>query len=201
VRKEKLEELYQYVEEFKSLYQEPVRKRGVMRPKKAPFLSSQAFQCYLNNGKLIVREKLIKGKGDGSAAIILPMTIDKNVIMVVEPRVFTKETVGVGFPAGYIEKGEEPEIAALRELREEIGCLPKEMIHLDAYYQDEGCSAAYNHIYLARDCEYKFDQQLDRDEYIRYFECTFDETLELEEMGIITSASAKLALQKAKKYI
>ena len=201
MRKEKLEELNSYIEEFKSLKHEPLKKRWFMRSKKPPFLSSQAFKCYLNNGKLIVREKLIKGKNDGSAAIVLPMTIDKNVILVVEPRVFTAETVGVGFPAGYIENGENPKIAALRELREEVGCIPRELIHLDSYYQDEGCSSAYNHIYLAVDCEYKYNQSLDGDEYIRYFECTFDETLELEQMGIIKGASSKIALQKAKKYI
>jgi ADP-ribose pyrophosphatase len=195
VRSEKLAELTSYIEEFKSIRQEDVEIG------KQAFLSTCAFQCQLNNGKLVVREKLIKGKKDGSAAIVLPMTIDKNVIMIVEPRVFTRETVGVGFPAGYIEIDEDPAVAALRELREEIGCVPKELIHLDSYYQDEGCSAAFNHIYLGRGCEYKYKQQLDGDEHIRCFECTFVEALELEEMGIINSASAKLALQKAKKYI
>jgi ADP-ribose pyrophosphatase len=194
VRKEKLDELNNYISELKTL-----EKKLLMGESK--FLSAQPFQCRLNNGKLIVREKLIKGKGDGSAAIILPLTHTNNVVLVVEPRVFTKETVGVGFPAGYVEAGEDPKVAALRELREECGYVAEDMILLDKCYQDEGCSAAYNHIYLATQCIPKYDQQLDKDEYIRYFECTLDETYELESMGYIKGANAKLALAAVKTYM
>lgn len=203
MRKEKLAELNSYIEEFKSLEIKPVKKItfNIFKPTKKTFLSSIACECKLNNGKLIVREKLVKGGKDGSATIILPMTIDRNLVMIVEPRVFTRETVGVGFPAGYIEPGEDSIIGAERELREECGYVPRKMVLLDSYYQDEGCSAAYNNIYLALDCEKKCDQKLDRDEYIRYFECTFDEALELEQMGYITSASGKLALERAKTYL
>jgi ADP-ribose pyrophosphatase len=203
MRKEKLNELNSYIEEYKSIKISPVKKRilSIFNPDRKTFLSSIACECKLNNGKIIIREKLLKGKGDGSAAIIFPLTIDHNVILVVEPRVFTKETVGVGFPAGYIEAGEDPIIGAERELREECGYVPREMVHLDSYYQDEGCSSAYNSIYLALDCEKKFNQNLDRDEYIRYFECTFDEAIELEQMGYIKTASGKLALERVKTYL
>lgn len=203
MRKEKFDELKSYIEEFKTLDIKPIKKRifNIFKPTKKTFLSSIACECRLNNGKLIVREKLVKGGKDGSAAIILPMTIDRNLVMIVEPRVFTKETVGIGFPAGYIEPGEDSIIGAERELREECGYIPSEMILLDSYYQDEGCSAAYNQIYLALDCEKKYDQKLDRDEYIRYFECTFEEAIELEQMGYITSGNSKLALEKAKTYL
>lgn len=203
MRKEKINELNSYIEEFKTLEIIPAKKRffNIFKPTKKTFLSSIACECKLNNGKLIVREKLVKGGKDGSAAIILPMTIDRNVVMIVEPRVFTKETVGVGFPAGYIELGEDSVAGAKRELKEECGYIPREIILLDSYYQDEGCSAAYNQIYLALDCEKKYDQKLDRDEYIRYFECTFEEAVELEQLGYITSASSKLALERAKTYL
>jgi ADP-ribose pyrophosphatase len=203
MRKEKLEELNSYVEEFKSLEITPIKKKkwSLFGATKKTFLSSITCTCRLNNGKLIVRERLVKGAGDGSATIIFPMTIDKNVILTVEPRVFTKRTVGIGFPAGYIEEGEKPEIAAARELREECGYAPAEMVHLDSYYQDDGCSSAYNQIYLALDCEKKYDQDLDKDEYIRYFECTFEEVLELDAMGYIESSGCKLALEKVKTYL
>lgn len=200
MRKEKLNELNSYIDELKSI-EIKKKKFSLFSLTKKTFISSIACECRLNNGKLIVRERLVKGNGDGSAAIIIPMTIDQNVVLVVEPRVFTKETVGVGFPAGYIEPNEEPIISAERELREECGYVSKEMIHLDSYYQDEGCSAAYNQIFLALDCEKKYEQKLDRDEYIRYFECTFKEALELDKMGYIKSASGKLALEKAKTYL
>lgn len=58
--------------------------------------------------------------------------------MVVEPRVFTAKTVSVSFPSGYLEEGESPYEAALRELKEETGYIPKYIKLLDSFYQDEG---------------------------------------------------------------
>ena len=62
------------------------------------FLKVKAYVCSLNNGKEIKREKLIKGNTDGSAAIVFPITTDGKIILAIEPRVFTKNTVDIGFP-------------------------------------------------------------------------------------------------------
>ena len=117
------------------------------------FLSVESYDCKLNNGKTIRREKILKGHGDGSAAIVLPITKDGKVILAVEPRVFTKETVDVGLPAGYIEQNEFPASAALRELREETGYEPEKIKYLGSFYQDQGCSAALNYYFIAFDCK------------------------------------------------
>ena len=79
---------------------------------------------------------------------------------------FTENTIGVEVPAGYIDPGETPEEAALRELKEETGYEPTELIHLASYYQDQGISSAYNHAFLALNCEKVSDQNLDESEYI-----------------------------------
>ena len=112
MRKEKLEELKQYVEELKTF--KFTKTNGM-------FLKSEAYNCTLNNGVVIKREKLIKGNNDGSAVIIMPVTTDNEILTVIEPRVFTKETVGVGLPAGYIEQEEDVKDSALRVLRLEGG--------------------------------------------------------------------------------
>ena len=87
------------------------------------FLTTKSYKCKLNNGQTITREKVLKNGSDGSASIILPITEDNKVILAVEPRVFTKRTVDVGLPAGYIEPGEDAVVAAKRELLEETGLL------------------------------------------------------------------------------
>ena len=76
-------------------------------------------------------------------------------------------------PAGYVEKGEQPQDSALRELKEETGYVPENIIKIDSFYQDEGCSSAYNHIFLALNCIKKYPQQLDKDELIRYMLFTY----------------------------
>jgi len=194
--KEKLEKLKEIVEELKTI---EVIERKVEQKNK--FLQSKGYYFKLNNGIIIPRERLIKGGKDGSAAIIMPVLPNNEILTIIEPRVFTDLTVGIGFPAGYIENGEEANVGALRELREETGFVPKEMIELDSFYQDEGCSSALNHIFLAIDCEKKFDQELDKDEIVKYMMFNYEELLELEKLGYIKGCNTKLALEKSKTYM
>ena len=64
-----------------------------------------------------------------------------------------------------------------------------------------GCSSAYNELFIALDCEKKKQQNLDPGEYIKYFECTFDEALELIDEDYIEGCNAIITLTRAKKHI
>lgn len=196
IRKEKLEQLKEIVNELKTI---KVVERKIEQEKK--FLQSKAYDFKLNNGIIIPREKLFKGGKDGSAAIVMPVLTNEEILTIIEPRVFTDMTVGIGFPAGYIEIGENPKQGALRELREETGFVPREMIELDSFYQDEGCSSALNRIYLALGCNKVYDQELDEDEIVKYMTFNYDELFELEKLGYIKGCNTKLALEKSKIYM
>lgn len=200
MRKEKLEELKQYIEELKV-----IKVQELSMPSK--FLSIKRYECILNNGSVIPREKILKNGRDGSASVILPLTKEGNTLLVVQPRPFTNLSVGIELPAGYIEDGEDPMVAAQRELEEETGYVPERLEFLTNYYQDQGCMGALNHSYIAYNCTHKLEQHLDKDEFIRYFECHYDEALELLDLGYIKDAGSQITLEKSyrklkqRKYI
>ncbi len=188
-----MDEINKIIDEFKTI--KKVKKEN------NNFLSIESYECELNNGKKITREKILKGNKDGSASIVLPITKDNKVILAIEPRVFTERTVDIGLPAGYIDENEEPSKAALRELKEETGFVPERLEYLGKYYQDQGCSGALNHYFIAFNCEKKFDQDLDESELIKYILVDFDKLDYLLENGYITSLNSAFTIEKAKKYI
>ena len=187
--KKKLEQINKIVDEFKPISREETE---------PSFVKVKAYDYTLNNGQVQKREQIIKGSKEGSAVIIVPY-IGNNLLLVIEPRVFTKKGVCVGFPAGYIEDNETPLVAALRELQEETGLVPERLVEVDSFYQDEGCSSAFNHIFIAYNCKKKYEQHLDEGEYIKYMEFTENEADELEKLGYINSSNSKLALARVRE--
>ena len=69
MRKEKLEELNEYVELLKTKKKKLIEKTG-------DFIKVHKYLIELNNGEVITREKILKGNSDGNASIILPVTVD-----------------------------------------------------------------------------------------------------------------------------
>jgi ADP-ribose pyrophosphatase len=168
---------------------------------KNKFITVETYNCTLVNGKKITREKILKNKNDGNAAIILPITKEGKIIIAIEPRVFTKNTVGIDLPAGYIEKNEKPVEAAKRELLEETGYTTDKFIPMGSFYQDQGCSAALNHYFIAKDCKKVKEQQLDEGEFIKYVLVDMEELDELLRDGYITGLNSAYLIEKGRKYV
>lgn len=183
-----------YMEEISTIKQESVNSDE-------KFLSIEKYDCQLNNGKTIRREKLLKNKEDGSAAIIFPITVDNKIILAIEPRVFTERTVDIGLPAGYIEHLEDPFQAAARELKEETGYQSNDLTLLGSFYQDQGVSAAYNHYFLAKNCIKVSTQHLDEEEFIKYILVSMDELDWLVDNGYIKGLNSAYTIEKVKKLI
>ena len=194
MRKDKLAKINSYLENLKT-------HKFELLTTKSTFLSILKYKCYLNNGQIITREKLLKGKTDGSAVIILAVTKENEFILAIEPRVFTKETVDIGLPAGYIEENERPVESAERELLEETGYKAEKFIPLGSFYQDQGVSGAYNYYFLATGCHKVKDQSLDKDEFIKYILVSYEELNYLLENNYIKGLNSAYAILKSQKLV
>lgn len=194
MRKEKINEIDKYIEYFKTIEKsEPFESEG--------FITVKNYEIKLNNGKTIHREQIYKSGREGNSVTVLPVTKDNHVILVIEPRVFTKRTVGVEAPAGYVEDGEKASEAAERELLEETGFKAKELIQLREYYCDMGSFAGLTSSFIAKDCEKISEQKLDSDEFIAIIECTIDEAKELIKMQYIKDINTIYLIENLEKFI
>ena len=86
--------------------------------------------------------------------------------------------LSVEFPGGVIDKGEEAEEAARRELEEETGYKAGKMTKLGSVNPNPALFSNHVHFYLAEDLEATGKQKLDEDEFINCMELSKKEVLE-----------------------
>ncbi len=168
---------------------------------KGEFLEIKKTLYKLKNNENIIREELIKNNNNSNAVIILPLTKEKEVILVIQPRTVKDNSISIEFPAGYVDKNESYIQAAKRELLEETGYGCENLIYLCSYYQDQGCSKAKNACFLALDCIKIKDQELDKDEYVEIVLEKYSNVLKMIDEEVINDGGSIIAFEKSKRYI
>ncbi len=105
-------------------------------------------------------------------------------------------------PAGFINEGEEPLVAAKRELREESGYTAEDWQLLGYFSRSPGKSRGGNlYIYLAQNAYKTVDQELDENEDIEVIVKPFSEVLEMAKNGTLKGIDTVLALLLAQDKI
>lgn len=82
---------------------------------------------------------------------VVALTPDEKIVMVVQQR-HGIDTATLEIPAGLVDKGEEPINAALRELEEETGYVPEEIIHLGTSFPNPAFLTNRCFSFLAKNC-------------------------------------------------
>ncbi|MBQ7223924.1 MAG: NUDIX hydrolase [Erysipelotrichaceae bacterium] len=99
------------------------------------------------------------------AVAILAFDENGRILMVSQYRHAVEDEV-LELPAGMLEKGEDPLVAAKRELQEETGYACGKIVHMTDFYTSPGVVKETLHLYLAGDLHY-VHQNLDDDEFLR----------------------------------
>lgn len=167
------------------------------------FLALKKGYYQLNNGNTIVREGIVKKIGSGNAVCVFAVTVDKKVLIVIQPRtpLPTQTRVNIELPAGYMEAGEDAVEAGRRELEEETGYSSNDMFLVDSYYTSLGFSGERIDLVLAMDCFKVGEQHLDQDEFV----CC--ETVQLKEFeyllnqNFIMDANARIGYYRYLEYL
>lgn len=148
----------------------------------------------VSNGHKSIREVVEHSGG----VVILAIKEDK-ILAVKQFRYPIKQT-SIELPAGKLEKGENPDLAAKRELEEETGYIAKQWKSLGYIYTSVGFCDEKLYLYLATDLEYK-QINPDEDEIIECYEYPIKEFYGLIDNGKINDAKTLCALLRAREYI
>jgi ADP-ribose pyrophosphatase len=155
------------------------------------FISVTVDEVELPDGRAATRE-IVHHPG---AAAVVPLSDDGRVIMIRQYRQGAGQVLWE-IPAGVLEPGEEPDACARRELAEEVGRTPGELVHLLSTYTSPGFSTELIHIFLARDLR-EIDASEEEDEIIRAVPVPLSTALELVRRGEVRNAAAVCGLLAA----
>lgn len=144
----------------------------------------------LPDGKQALREV---AEHPGGVAIVA-IDADDNVLTVEQYR-YAFSRVMEEIPAGKLERGEDPDAAALRELREETGAVPEEFSPLGELIVSPGAYGEVLHLYLARGLRIG-EQSPDEDEFLNVKRTPFDEMLRRVMDGELTDAKTVAGILK-----
>lgn len=117
---------------------------------------------------------------------IIAITDDKKIIFVKQYRPAVKK-ITIEVPAGFIDKGESPEKAALRELEEETGYHASRVRKIGVYHSLVGRSDSVTHLFFASGLK-KTQHNMDEDEFLEVIKLDAKRALRLVEKGKIKAA-------------
>ncbi len=146
---------------------------------KDPWIDLRASRCRLPNGMEISPFYVNHLPG---FSVVVAVTADQRVILVRQYRHGTGKVL-LELPAGGLEPGEDPAVAAVRELEEETGYRAPRLEFLCKIAPNSTNCTAYAYCYLAKGVEKTGSQHLDETENLEVVEMKAEEVKALLRQG------------------
>lgn len=125
---------------------------------KSNLFSIEQLELTFSNG---VQRQYERMQGTGRGAVMVVAMPEPDTILLVREYCAGTHTYELGFPKGLIDPGEAPEVAANRELKEEIGLGSKQLHEIQKVAMAPGFFSASMNIFLATDL---YEERLEGDE-------------------------------------
>ncbi|NMB33780.1 MAG: NUDIX hydrolase [Clostridium sp.] len=162
---------------------------------KGNIIGVESWQVLLPNGKEASRDIVIHP----GASVIIPVSKNNELYMVRQYRTPVGE-VSLELPAGKLDEGEEPDVCAIRELKEETGLEADKIQHILSFYSTPGFSNEILHLYIATGlCE--GIACADEDEFVTVEKIPIDELTNMILSNKITDAKTIIGILLADKFI
>jgi ADP-ribose pyrophosphatase len=156
----------------------------------------QVDEIIYNSGNKGVREIAVHPGG----AVVVPVQNDGKLIMVAQFRYPFKKTI-LEFPAGKLDKGEDPLTCAIRELEEETGFTANMVTKLGQICTTPGFCSEILHLYLAKELIPGNHRREEGEDGMEVFEFTINEIEKKIRDGEIYDAKSISAFHLAKNYL
>ena len=162
------------------------------------------------NGKIIdvTREKvLLENKSEAYREVvhhsggvcILPIN-DKGEVLFVRQFRYPFKEVLLEIPAGKRENGEDPKECGLRELKEEVGAVSKDITFLGKLYPTVAYDTEVIYMYMAQNLSFG-EQKLDEDEFLDIVKIPLDKAYKMVLNDEIPDAKTQIAILKAREML
>lgn len=149
----------------------------------------------LPNGHTARRE-VVRHSG---AVAIVPIDGDGNVILVRQYR-HAAGRILLEIPAGTLNRGEDPDLCAAREMQEETGYKPGHLQKIGGIFVAPGYTSEFIHLYLATDLSMS-RLDMDDDEFIEIEHLPIEEVIRRIKTGQIVDGKTVSAVLLAREII
>ena len=156
----------------------------------------QVDEITYNSGNKGIREIALHAGG----AVVLPLKDDGKIVMIKQFR-YPFDKFMLEFPAGKLDKGEDPLNCAYRELEEETGYRSDNFTKLGAICTTPGFCSEILHLYLARDLVAGKHNREEGEAGMEVLELPLDEVESKIKTGEISDAKTICAIHLAENYI